>query len=191
LEDQLLIEEILVEDHIVDQEEKPVAANVFDVASYMSYGKNYDEYQETYMHSFFQYDREVEVLGFQSLEKFSNHPLFDEYDYHLEVLDRDVDNMTNYNQKIHEGIHSIFHEELEPMYDSHAYEGIMEHEDQILDSHDDNVVLKNVIQEEYEQVLDAFDKTCDLQMNYSLINGVEIIEQEYGFLYQLEMQHNC
>jgi hypothetical protein len=121
---------------------------------------------------------------------FSNQPLFDEYDDDLEVLDPDVDDMTNSNQQIHEGIQSIIHEEPEPVYDSYASEGNVEDEDQPLDSHDDNVVLNNVIQEAYEQVPDAFDKTSDLQMNYALINGAEIIEQQYGFLYQLEMQHN-
>jgi hypothetical protein len=91
---------------------------------------------------------------------------------------------------LHEDIESIVHEEPEPVYDSYASEGSVEDEDQPLDSHDDNVVLNNVIQEAYEQVPDAFDKTSDLQMNYALINGAEIIEQQYGFLYQLEMQHN-
>jgi hypothetical protein len=121
---------------------------------------------------------------------FSNQPLFDEYDDDLEVLDPDVDDMTNSNQQIHEGIQSIVHEEPEPVYDSYASEGSVEDEDQPLDSHDDNVVLNNVIQEAYEQVPDAFDKTSDLQMNYALINEAEIIEQQYGFLYQLEMQYH-
>ena len=135
------------------------------------------------MHSFFQYDCEVVVLGFQSLEKISNQPLFDEYDDDVEVLDPDVDDMTNSNQQIHEGIHSIVHEEPELVYDSYAYEGNVEDEDHPLNSHDDNVVLNNLIQEAYEDVLDAFDKTSDIQMSYA-----EIIEQQYGFLYHLEMQ---
>jgi hypothetical protein len=110
-EDQLLTEEILVEDHTVDEKEKPTVANVFDVVSYVSYGQNSYDDQATYIRSFFQYDREVEVLGFQSSQKFSNQPLFDEYDDDLEVLDPDVDDMTNSNQQIHEGIQSIIHEE--------------------------------------------------------------------------------
>ena len=77
--------------------------------------------------------------------------------------------MTNSNQQIHEGIQSIVHEEMETVYDSYASEDNVEDEDQPLDSHDDNVVLNNVIQEAYEQVLDAFDKTSDLQMSYALI----------------------
>jgi hypothetical protein len=66
----------------------------------------------------------------------------------------------------------------------------VEDEYQPLDSHDDNVVLNNVIQEVSEQVPNAFDKTNDLQMNYALINEAEIIEKQYGFLYQLEMQYH-
>jgi hypothetical protein len=65
-EDQLLTEEILVEDHTVNEKEKPTVANVFDVVSYPSYAQNSYDDQTTYIRSFYQYDREVEVLGFQS-----------------------------------------------------------------------------------------------------------------------------
>ena len=66
----MLTEDILVEDHTVDEEKKPAVANVFDVVSYVFYGQNYYDDQATYIRSFYQYDREVEVLGFQSSEKF-------------------------------------------------------------------------------------------------------------------------
>jgi hypothetical protein len=98
--------------------------------------------------------------------------------------------MKNSNQQIHEGIQSIIHEETKPVYDSYASEGSVEDEYQPLDSHDDNVVLNNVVQEAYEKVADAFDKTSDLPMNYALINEAEIIEKQYGFLCQLDMKYH-
>ena len=66
----MLIEEILVEDYTIDEKEKPAVANVFDVVSYVSYGQNSYDDQATYICSFFQYDHEVEVRGFQSSENF-------------------------------------------------------------------------------------------------------------------------
>ena len=69
------------------------------------------------------------------------------------------------------------------MYGSYPYEGSMEEEDQLVDSHDDIVV--NVVEEILEQIqdnLDAFDFQClngvyalflDEIMKYRLVNKAE------------------
>ena len=119
-EDQSLTKKIIVEDLTVDKIERPVATDAFGLAADVSYGHNSNDDQATYMHSFFQYDREEKVRGSQISDNFSDQPIFDEYSDGVEKIPTSNFADSNNNQQVYdsyevednEGINDKFHEQL-------------------------------------------------------------------------------
>ena len=124
-------------------------------------------------------------------------PFFYECYDDLEKQDPDMCDVIELNQQVHEDIQSIIREQTEPMYDSYSSDGSMKEEDQLVNSQDDTIV--DTVEGTCEHIQDKFD-ALDFQclenirslfsieqMNYHFISGAE---QQYDFLYHLEIQHN-